>query len=105
MIDVMPTIGNMLNISNPYALGHDIFNIKDDNIVVFPNGDFITKDYVYVASKDQVYDFKTNELIDKKDIDKELLEKYKEYATKRITISNDIIHYNLIKVIEKNKVN
>ena len=105
MIDVMPTIGNMLNISNPYALGHDIFNIKDDNIVVFPNGDFITKDYVYVASKDQVYDFKTNELIDKKDINKELLEKYKEYTTKRITISNDIIHYNLIKVIEKNKVN
>ena len=28
MIDIMPTIGNMLGIYNPYALGHDIFEIK-----------------------------------------------------------------------------
>ncbi|MBP5684512.1 MAG: sulfatase-like hydrolase/transferase, partial [Bacilli bacterium] len=105
MIDIMPTIGNMLNITNPYALGHDIFNIKDNNIVVFPNGDFITKDYIYVCSKDLIYDFKTNTLIDKKDLDMEQIEKYKEYATKRITISNNIIHYDLIKILEKNKVN
>ena len=105
MIDIMPTIGNMLNITNPYALGHDIFNIKDNKIVVIPNGDFITKDYMYVCSKDLIYDFKTNTLIDKKDLDMEQIEKYKEYATKRITISNNIIHYDLIKILEKNKVN
>ena len=42
MYDVMPTLGNMLGIENPFAMGHDIFNIKDDNYVVFPNGNFLT---------------------------------------------------------------
>ena len=36
MIDVLPTIGNMLNIYNKYALGNDIMSIKDkENIVIF----------------------------------------------------------------------
>ena len=34
MYDVLPTLGNMLGIENKYALGHDIFNIKDNNVVV-----------------------------------------------------------------------
>ena len=34
MIDVMPTLGNMLNIYNKYALGHDIFEIGENNIAV-----------------------------------------------------------------------
>ena len=37
MYDAMPTLGNMLGFYNEYALGHDIFNIKDKNIVVVPN--------------------------------------------------------------------
>ena len=42
MYDVMPTIGNMLGIYNQYALGNDIFNTKENNIVVFPNGNWVT---------------------------------------------------------------
>ena len=42
MYDVMPTLGNMLGIKNEFALGHDIFNIKDDNFVVFPNGNIVS---------------------------------------------------------------
>ena len=29
MIDVLPTIGNMLDIDNKYALGNDIFEVKN----------------------------------------------------------------------------
>lgn len=42
MYDAAPTLYNMLGIDNKYVLGHDIFNIKNDNIVVFPNGNFLT---------------------------------------------------------------
>ncbi len=103
MLDVMPTIGNMINISNEYALGYDIFNVKDDNIVTFPNGDFITKDYIYDCSKDTIYSFETKEVIDKKELNEDFINKLKNYATERIDISNDVIHYDLINVIEKNK--
>ena len=43
MYDVMPTIGNMLGFYNKYALGHDIFETKENNIVVFPNGNWGNK--------------------------------------------------------------
>jgi phosphoglycerol transferase MdoB-like AlkP superfamily enzyme len=104
MIDVMPTIGNMLNVTNEYAVGYDIFNIKEDNIVSFPNGDFITKDYIYDCSKDTIYDIKTKEIIDKDNLNTEKIETLKDYVNDRITISNNIIHYDLISIIEKNNL-
>lgn len=53
MYDVMPTLGNMLGIKNEFAFGHDIFNIKYDNYVVFPNGNFITNLIYYNNSTGQ----------------------------------------------------
>ena len=104
MIDIMPTIGNMLNVSNPYAIGYDIFNVKENNIVSFPNGDFITKDYIYDCSKDTIYDIETKEIINKEDLNTEKIELLKDYVSDRISISNNIIHYDLINVIEKNNM-
>ena len=34
MYDVQPTLGNMFGFYNKYSLGHDIFNIGTNNIVV-----------------------------------------------------------------------
>ena len=51
MYDVMPTIGNMLGFYNKYALGHDIFETKENNIVVFPNGNWITNKMYYNSQK------------------------------------------------------
>lgn len=98
MIDVLPTLGNMLGINNKYALGHDIFNIKNDNIVVFPNGSYITDKFLYDCSSDDVYTLKNGITIDNKKL------KYgKEYSDKVISVSNNIIKYDLIEIIEKNK--
>ena len=98
MIDVMPTIGNMFNFKNDYALGHDIFNIKNNNIVVFPNGDYITKNFLYNSSNNNIYTLKDN--ISIKD---QYLEETKEYANKIISISNNIIKYDLLKIIKENR--
>jgi hypothetical protein len=48
----------MFGFSNKYALGHDIFSIPDDeeNIVVFPNGNFVTDSVYYDSQKDTYFD-------------------------------------------------
>ena len=47
MYDIMPTIGNMMGFENKYALGHDIYDTKEKNVVIFPNGNFLTNDVYY----------------------------------------------------------
>lgn len=91
MIDVLPTISNMLGIKNEFALGHDIFETKWNNIVPFPNGNFLTKNVYYNASKEE-YKPLTNE-----PIDETYIEECKLYTENIIEISNDIIVYDLIK--------
>lgn len=92
MIDVLPTIGNMLGIKNEYALGHDIFEVKNDNLVVFPNGNFLTNKVYYYNSKDEYRIFGTDTIIDANYIDD-----MKKRAEDILQISNDIIVYDLIE--------
>lgn len=97
MIDVLPTIANMLGIENKYALGNDIFEIKWDNIIPFPNGNFLTKKAYYNASKEE-YKPLSNE-----PIEEEYISDCKQYTENIIEISNDIVVYDLIKN-EKDRV-
>ena len=92
MIDVLPTLGNMFGFSSPYALGHDIFEIKDDNIIVFPNGNFLTENVYYNNSKSEYKVLKESVIIDES-----YIQKCKEYTEEILEISNDIIVYNLIE--------
>lgn len=91
MYDVMPTIGNMLGIENEYALGHDIFNIKEDNIVIFPNGNFATNLIYYNNSTGESKLLKEGAVLDK-----DYIEDYRLYAEKRLEVSNSIIVHNLL---------
>ena len=58
MYDVQPTLGNMFGFENNYALGHDIFSIPEgeENIVTFPNGNFVTDKVYYDSQKDNYFD-------------------------------------------------
>ena len=91
MIDVLPTLANMLGLEVNYALGHDIFETKGNNIVPFPNGNFLTKKVYYNHSKEEYIPL-TNE-----PIDETYIEECKEYTENIIELSNDIIVYDLIK--------
>ncbi len=92
MIDVFPTIGNMLGIYNKYALGRDIFEIKDDNTVVFPNGNFLTKDVYYYATSDNYKMINPDA-----QLSANYVEEHKLYSEGIIKESNDLILYNLIE--------
>ena len=100
MIDVMPTIGNMIGIKNNYALGNDIFITKENNIVPFPDGDYVTNTYYYSSSKDESYVISKNSTISD-----DTLEKGINYTEERIEISNNIIIHDLIKQREMYKKN
>ena len=98
MIDVQPTLGNMFGFSNEYALGNDIFNVKD-NVVVFPSGNWLTDKIYYNSAKDAY------STIQKGEITIDYINKYKQYAEKRMEISNNIITYDLIKKVGENPEN
>ncbi len=97
MYDAGPTLANMLGVKYKYNLGNDIMNLND-NIVVFPNGNWLTNNIYYNSQKDQYKILNTEYIIDNDEISRN-----NEYASKRLSISNDIIKYDLIKT-EKDKL-
>lgn len=96
MYDVMPTLGNMLGFHNKYALGHDIFNINENNIVVFPNGNWVTNKMYYNSQKAAYLPLSDDP------ISEEEISNNSEYANKLLDVSNDIIVFDLLNE-DKNK--
>ena len=92
MYDVLPTLGNMMGFSNKYALGHDIYDIKDDNFVVFPSGNFVTNSVYYSSTANNYLILKENVIIEE-----DYIENIKKQAEDMLSVSNDIIVHNLIK--------
>ena len=96
MIDAGVTLGNMLNIYNKYALGQDIMNIKkEDGIVIFKDGSYITDKIYYSAKNNESYTITSGVIKD------DYITKHSEYADQIIEISNNIITYDLLKDIKK----
>lgn len=97
MYDVLPTVGNMFGFSSPYALGHDVFSTKD-NVVVFPDGNWLTDKMYYSQSKGE------GKLLNPDDtVSIDYINKYNQISEDYIAVSNSIIVYDLIKKL--NEVN
>lgn len=92
MYDVLPTIGNMMGFSSPYALGNDIFNTKNNNIVIFPNGNILSSKVYYNNASEQYRVLKNDAVISE-----DYIQNLKDYAEKRLSVSNNIILFDLIK--------
>jgi len=98
MYDVLPTIGNMLGVYNKYALGHDMFSLKEnDNIVVFPTGNWLTNKVYYNAQKVETYMIGDSILADG------YIEKNNAYAEELLNVSNNILVYNLLSSVDTNQ--
>ena len=95
MYDVLPTLGNMFGFYNPYALGHDIFSIRENNIVVFPNGNWVTNNVYYNSQKAEYLP------LTEQPITEEEITSNTEYANKILDVSNNIIIFDLLNP-EKN---
>ena len=98
MIDVLPTLGNMIGIHSDYQLGKDIMNLKgDDNTVTFIDGSFLTSKVYYNSPKGEIYS------INNEPITEEYIKERAKKSSDLIEISNDIITYDFIKEIKKQK--
>lgn len=145
MYDCQPTLGNMFGFKNEYALGTDIFGLDEDeeNMVIFPNGSFVTDTIYYNSQKDSYMDltdyenvamnascnmqfkdklpeeifsdeyseYKTlaseqfsaeayEQRINNDVVEKTYISEKSEISEQRITISNAIIFYDMIKRLQ-----
>ena len=97
MYDCMPTLGNMFGFYNKYALGHDIFDAKDNNIVVFPNGNWVTN-YIYYNNQNNTYlTLKETEL------PVDYINNNTKYTEDLLSASNSTVVYDLIKHARQTK--
>jgi phosphoglycerol transferase MdoB-like AlkP superfamily enzyme len=97
MYDILPTIGNMMGFEDKYALGHDIYDIKENNIVIFPNGNFVTNKVFYNNSTGDYMILNNNKNSNSVVISEDYIKDLKQYTEERLVVSNDIIVHNLIK--------
>ena len=91
MVDVMPTLSNMFGLSPKYALGNDVMDL-DNNLVSFPNGNWLTNDIYYNSQKDEYKVINPDAIIDS-----DTITRNNEITSKKLQVSNDIILYDLIK--------
>ena len=89
----MPTLSNMLNFDYKYGLGHDLMSVKD-NIVVFPNGNWVTDKMYYNAQKEEYL------LLKDSLVNEEEIEKNKKYAELLLEVSDSMIVYDLQKEVK-----
>lgn len=98
MIDVLPTLGNMIGIKSDYALGQDIFSItNNDNTVTFIDGSFLTSNIYYNTPKGEIYS------ISNEPITEDYIKERTTYSSDLIEVSNDIISYDLITELKSMK--
>lgn len=90
MYDVSPTLGNMFGFYNKYRLGHDIFDIKENNIVVFPTGNWVNNKMYYNSQKSAYFP------LSEEPITEEEINYNTEYTNQLLDISNDIISFDLL---------
>ena len=90
MYDVAPTLGNMLGFYNKYTLGHDIFDIRENNIVVFPTGNWVNNKLYYNSQKSAYLP------LSEEPITEDEINYNTEYTNKLLDVSNNIISFDLL---------
>ena len=90
MYDVVPTLGNMLGFTNTYSLGHDIYNIKEKNLVIFPNGNWLNNKLYYNSQKASYLPLTEEPILEDE------ITSNTEYTNKILDISNNIIVFDLL---------
>lgn len=83
--DILPTVANLFNLDyDPrYYVGTDIFS-DEETIVIFPNGNWITDNAIYFASKNE-YKFLTDE------VDEEYIKKINKIVNDKFSASNNTL--------------
>lgn len=93
-----PTLGNMMGFYNPYALGKDIFEVRENNVVPFVNGSWLDKNIYYDSQGNVQYPYNPAP------ISNEYITKTNHHVNELLKVSNNMIIYDLIDAKDKNKI-
>ncbi len=96
MYNVAATILNMYGIYNKYTIGEDIFSVKDDNLIVFPNGN-VLNNMIYYNNSTGEY-----KVLKEGSFDEDYISNISAIGEQRLDISNSIIVYDLLDSIDMN---
>ena len=96
MYNVAATILNMYGLYNKYTMGADIFSVRDDNMVIYPNGNVLTNKIYYNNSTGE-YKLLTDEFLDE-----EYINSLSGISEQILDISNSIIVYDLLDSVDMN---
>lgn len=104
MYDVLPTLGNMVNISSPYSLGTDIFSTTN-NLVVFPDASWMTDDIYYNSQSGEMFNINDTKQAINLSEKINFVKKNNVIAENKIVVSNAIEVYDLIKQSKQDLLN
>ena len=96
MYNVAATILNMYGLYNKYTIGEDIFSVKDDNLIVFPNGN-VLNNMIYYNNSTGEY-----KVLKEGSFDEDYISNISAIGEQRLDISNSIIVYDLLDSIDMN---
>lgn len=99
-IDIRATIMHLLGIHHAEnnSFGHNLFKRDPNHPVIFRDGSFIAKEYVYRGGSCLNRDTGT-------EADQSFCEPYLETVRKELGLSDDIVHGDLLRFIEEGKRN
>ncbi len=95
MIDIYPTLANLLAMENHYLMGRDLFN-TEPSMVILKRGSYIKDNYLFHAPKRTIYDLETGaqRLVE---VDHDLLRK----AEETLSISEKIYRFDFFRQLEQ----
>ena len=94
-IDIRATVLHLMGIQSRDTLsfGHSLFTRDENHPVIFRDGDFVTKKYIF---QDNVCYNKKNE----ESVSESLCEPFKETVRKELRMSDDIVYGDLLRFLE-----
>ncbi|UMZ74187.1 LTA synthase family protein [Natranaerofaba carboxydovora] len=63
MIDIFPTIANIMGVDHSYTMGRDVLNSEED-FVIFRDGSFIKDGKYYISKKNAFFDMNTTDQVE-----------------------------------------
>ena len=97
MYNVAATILNMYGLYNKYTMGSDIFSVKEDNVVVYPNGNVLTNKVYYNNSTGEY------KVLNNATLEEDYIDNISAKAEEILDISNSIIVYDLLDSVDMNE--
>lgn len=93
-VDLLPTIGKLMNLDLPYTLGQDVLDEDYEGLVVKRFGDVITDEFIYISDAQTVFDYTTGEVLQYSDYKADIEEAHSYLQATDLILEHDYFKNN-----------